>query len=334
MRYNPQPVDIDNIVLAPEQLALADLVAQTVHSLWSKDHFHQGWRYDSVYDSAARTHPNLLPYAQLNERSQQRQRNAALTVFKVLLALGYRIDGGSSATDPETARPMPTHASATQDEALAESPEVTLALNRLKESSEVNLATLISLQRETIKLSPQAPPVYRALGEASLKIGEPLMAYDVLSEGLKQWPNDLRLQQLLSLSLARSGSTDAANTLLTALVQAGHQDEETVGLLARTHKDLWSQAFTPAAAERHLALAAERYQQAYALTGSIWVGINAATMACLMNQLEQARQLARAIKATCLTQLAALTRTGGDAYWLLATLGEAALILKDLTAAE
>ena len=187
------------------------------------------------------------------------------------------------------------------------------------------------------------------------------MAYDILAEGLKHWPSDLRLQQLLALALARSGSTVAANTLLESLVKAGHEDEETIGLLARTHKDLWRESATsnrlsstplvPTTTtpspqiqssssllqhqtQNHLKLAAQRYQQAYDLTGSVWTGINAATMACLMNQMDRAQILARTIRTTCLDQFQHLKSSSGDPYWLLATLGEAALILGEWAEAE
>ncbi|MGF1537019.1 MAG: TRAFs-binding domain-containing protein [Elainellaceae cyanobacterium] len=305
MSHTPQLLNVASISLTPEQLTLAERVAQQAQALWTQE-----------------------------PRPLQGDCAAVKTILKVLLALGYRIESAPNATALVSPSAIATGSTASRDLASAELPDIALALNTLKESSDLNLASLLTLQRQTIKLRPQSPSIYRALGEAILQIGEPLMAYDVLAEGLKPWPNDLRLQQLLALALARSGSTVAANTLLTCLVEHGHQDEETVGLLARTHKDLWTQALAPEEAARHLRLAAQRYQQAYDLTGSIWVGINAATMACLMNHLERAQELAQVIKQSCLDQLAALDQGCGDPYWLLATLGEAALILKDWAAAE
>lgn len=320
MSYTPQPIDISHIILTAEQLKLAEQIARNVHAVWSQDQLNEGWIYGKNYDPTAHTHPNLAPYGQLSARSQQHQQAAIHTVLKVALALGFRIDELASSTSQPTA--------------IAESPDITFILETLKESSELNLTTLLTLQQETIKLRPRTPEIYRALGESILQLGEPLMAYDVLAEGLKHWSGDLRLQQLLALALARSGSTVAANTLLTQLVDNGHQDEETIGLLARTHKDLWTQANTPALAEKHLRLATQRYCQAYNLTGSTWAGINAATMACLMNQVDQAELLAEDIQEKCLAQLHSSVHPTTDPYWLLATLGEAALILGEWAAAE
>jgi hypothetical protein len=80
------------------------------------------------------------------------------------------------------------------------------------------------------------------MGRRILKLGEPLLAYDILTEGLKTDPADVTLRQLLALALARSGATQRSNSILTQLRAEGHRDEETLGILARTHKDLWSHA--------------------------------------------------------------------------------------------
>ena len=178
------------------------------------------------------------------------------------------------------------------------------------------------------------PDIYRALGDYILQLGEPLIAYDVLVEGLQRWPDDVRLQQLLALALARSGVTLRANSLLLQLLESGHADEETLGLLARTHKDLWAQATTPEERFRQLSLAAERYEQAYQLNDSYWTGINAATMTMLLGKEDRAGAIAREVRDRCLQQLQPQSRRSSDEYWLLATLGEAALILREWSEAE
>ena len=65
------------------------------------------------------------------------------------------------------------------------------------------------------------PEIYRALGDRVLAQGEPLLAYDVIREGLGQWPNDIRLRQLQGLALARSGATERANAVLQKLHAEG-----------------------------------------------------------------------------------------------------------------
>ena len=77
-----------------------------------------------------------------------------------------------------------------------------------------------------------------AEAEKLLAMGEPLLAYNVLETALSDCPTNLRLRQLKGLSLARSGALERANVVLSELRHEGHNDGETLGLLARTHKDL------------------------------------------------------------------------------------------------
>ncbi len=174
---------------------------------------------------------------------------------------------------------------------------------------------------------------FQQMAATSLQQGAPLVAYDAVAEGLRQFPGDTRLRQLLALSLARSGASRQANHQLRALVDQGHADEETVGMLARTHKDLWAQTREPDTRRRHLESAFHWYLDAHVRSGGYWSGINAATVALLMGKLEESRALARRVRDHCLERRIAHPGSA-DAYWLLATLGEAALLLHDLPAAE
>ena len=88
-----------------------------------------------------------------------------------------------------------------------------------------------------------------------LRQGEPLLAYNAVQEGLALWPQNLRLRQLKGLATARSGDTERANKLLRELADAGHADAETLGILARTHKDLALRASDAAGRGKHLAAA-------------------------------------------------------------------------------
>ena len=167
--------------------------------------------------------------------------------------------------------------------------------------------------------------------EKFLRQGEPLLAYDVVSEGLAKCPGDVRLRQLQGLALARSGATERANTILEELRSAGQTDEETLGMLGRTYKDLASNARSTPERAQLWARAGEIYTQAYECSGGYWSGINAATMHLLIGETEHAQELAGKVRAQCLKEVEDPT---GDSYWELAALGEAALILRDWTEAE
>ena len=78
-----------------------------------------------------------------------------------------------------------------------------------------DLAQLMSIWRARDKTQwSQSPDSYRLLAEKILRQGEPLLAYDVVSEALAKWPDDVRLRQLQGLALARSGATERANAIL------------------------------------------------------------------------------------------------------------------------
>lgn len=173
------------------------------------------------------------------------------------------------------------------------------------------------------------PALFRTLGTRALKLGEPIFAYDVVSEGLQAWPADVRLRQLQAHALSRSGARTRAAALLTELVAEGHSDEETLGMLARTYKDFWLQATDDETRTHQLRLARDAYLTAYELSGGYWTAINAATLSLVLDDTARAQTLAQEVRAACLAELASGQSSYDDRYWPLATLGEAALILNE-----
>jgi class 3 adenylate cyclase len=172
---------------------------------------------------------------------------------------------------------------------------------------------------------------YRQRGQALLDGSATLLAYDTLADGLQRFPDDVRLRQLMALALARSGATRLARQALDRLIREGHRDEETLGLMGRTHKDLSAEADDPEDRRLHLAAAFACYRDAYQTSAGIWSGINAATTALLLGDRSEAASLARLVHDECLRMNASGAH---DDYWTLATLGEAALILGRQAEAE
>jgi class 3 adenylate cyclase/tetratricopeptide (TPR) repeat protein len=204
--------------------------------------------------------------------------------------------------------------------------EITRLLRQLQAKNGLNLAFLQAVWRtHDPNAWAQSPNIYRRFGQKVLQSGEPLLAYDALTEGLKRFPEDVVLRQLMGLSLARSGASDAANALLATLYREGHDDEETLGLLARTHKDLAAQADSPAERQRHLRKAHRLYSKAYRNWGGYWTGINAATLACVLAEKNRAARLAAEVETQCRRKLRGLNANSAERYWVLSTLGEAAL---------
>ena len=173
-----------------------------------------------------------------------------------------------------------------------------------------------------------------AAAQRDLERGEPLSAYNEAQAGLAQWPGNVRLRQLQALALARSGDTPRANALLEDLAREGLADAETLGMLARTHKDLALDG-EPASRRGHLEEACALYRRAHDnaiaagdAPGAWYAGINAATLALLRGDLAGARALASSVRDLCEG-----ARGPDPDYWREATLGEAALILGDHDAA-
>jgi class 3 adenylate cyclase/tetratricopeptide (TPR) repeat protein len=187
--------------------------------------------------------------------------------------------------------------------------------------------TLASLLQTWRARDPQAwaadPENFRDLGARILKLGEPLVAYDIVAEGAKLFPENVQLRQLLGLALARSGASETANAVLHALYKEGHRDEETLGLLARTYKDLgnFQRAF-------------EFYSTAYQSSRGYYSGINAATSALMLGKRPEAEVIAREVLAQCRRRIDETSSGAPDRYWLLSTLGEASLLLQEWDEAE
>jgi class 3 adenylate cyclase len=207
-------------------------------------------------------------------------------------------------------------------------------LRRLQSGNGLDLAALFAMwQGRNLDQWSHSPQGYELLGNRLLSVGEPLMAYDVTNEGLQYWPLDIRLRQLEALALARSGATQPAQDILRSLYDAGHTDEETLGLLARTYKDLYFATKAPGARLIALRSAADLYAEAYQRHGGYWSGVNAATLGMLLGERERALSIARAVREECLQLLDKLP-DGEDPYWLVATLGEANIVLEEWAQAE
>ncbi len=324
MSKDPKPIDTSGIHLDQQFLELRENLAKHAHAAWARQRSKDGWRLGPHRDDARKEHPSLIPYEELSESEKLYHRNAALETLKAILALGYRIEGPGSAFAHGRSQP----GASMEPDALSQS------------MAGLELRDLLEIWRSH---NPEewahSSRRYISLGDRFIRLGEPLIAYDVLSEGLSNDQGILdedkvRMRQLQALSLARSGAAQQANQMLRKLRAEQHLDEETLGMLARTHKDMASQATDPRERNRQLKLAFEAYSEGYNLTGGYWTGINAATLSLVLGEKDRATALATQVRAQCLNELEKLKNRGDDTYWVVATLGEAALVMGDFSQAE
>jgi class 3 adenylate cyclase/tetratricopeptide (TPR) repeat protein len=321
--YKPGPIDTMRVALSPEIAQWSEMLAKNAHENWARLRIADGWHYGPHRDDQQKDHPNLVPYEQLPESEKRYDRQTAMESIKALLAMGFTMQA-----------PAGTRISS-EGISLASERELASVLQLVRDCSQPDLAVLHGLWRAHDPEGWSAnPEPYRLLGERMLKLGEPLVAYDVVAEGMKSFPQDLRLHQLLALALARSGAVGPANSVLEHLYRNGHRDEETIGLLARTHKDLAREEEDVSKASQHLRRAYEFYTQGYEKSGGYWSGINAATLALLLGERDRAAALARQVREQGRQRLRGVAEADGERYWLVSTLGEAALLLGDWTEAE
>jgi len=91
MRYQPAPIDVSSITLSPELLGLTERLAENSHDLWAAQRLAQGWTLGPQRDDAQKTHPCLVPYAELPDSEKEYDRIAAMGTLKAMLKLGYHI---------------------------------------------------------------------------------------------------------------------------------------------------------------------------------------------------------------------------------------------------
>lgn len=91
MPYQPTPIPTAGIELPPALVALTERLAENAHDLWARQRLDDGWTHGPQRDDRAKTHPCLVPYADLPDSEKAYDRAAALGTLKAILALGYTI---------------------------------------------------------------------------------------------------------------------------------------------------------------------------------------------------------------------------------------------------
>jgi RyR domain-containing protein len=95
--YVPRPLNVDHVTLGKDLETLAERLAEHVHDVWAQARLAEGWTYGPRRDDAAKTHPGLVPYADLSEGEKAYDRRSALGTLRAIVALGYRLEPPQSA---------------------------------------------------------------------------------------------------------------------------------------------------------------------------------------------------------------------------------------------
>lgn len=95
--YTPQPIDTSDVVLPEDLKALAEDIARNVHEVWSAGRIKDGWTFGVERNDTQKKHPCLVPYEELAEAEKEYDRNTSQETLKLILKLGFKIIGPSSA---------------------------------------------------------------------------------------------------------------------------------------------------------------------------------------------------------------------------------------------
>jgi tetratricopeptide (TPR) repeat protein/WD40 repeat protein len=182
----------------------------------------------------------------------------------------------------------------------------------------------------------------RTAADALQRLNRPRYALSVIEQARKLDPDDIKARQIEGIALGRARRYAEARETLRRLAEE-RKDGETLGLLARTWKDEWTQIWTahpqrkldPIAAARDSAAtlqsAASAYVEAFrAAPGDYYPGINALTLGRLWEHVNTGRgsrlPLALIAAGVGWSAATAVERRDKDLYWALATRAELALI--------
>lgn len=92
--YVPAPISTRGITLPVELDTLIEKLAENNHDHWARQRIEDGWTYGSRRDDDLKTHPDLVPYADVPESEKEYDRISVVETLKVILSLGYQIVPG------------------------------------------------------------------------------------------------------------------------------------------------------------------------------------------------------------------------------------------------
>jgi tetratricopeptide (TPR) repeat protein len=191
---------------------------------------------------------------------------------------------------------------------------------------------------EYVHVWREGPDLARRFARLLLKQGHPTLALEVAARGLdeKAYPNDHELLYCRALALVNSGNPTRADRFVRELIALGDLplaiQSDALSLAGRIRKDLAARSADRSICANRLRDAFGFYEKAFELSEDTFPGINAATLALLAGEVARSRTIAAKVRDGVLAEL---DKPGKDRdYWLLATLGEAYLLLGDDTAAR
>ena len=201
----------------------------------------------------------------------------------------------------------------------------------------VNMNQLVILWRGRNPYTfAQNPDLYHCIAERSLRLGEPLLACDMIREG-RSVQDHRELKMLHLRALTQSGAFHSALALIEELGADQGGTNELMHLKGKLHKYMGFSCVDKDRAKIYLERALDFYRQAYTLARHSkhkdrvsHAAINIATLSLLIGDRTAAlRQVNEIIRDVEINQ----PGEAGENFWRLAVLGESYTIIGDLATA-
>lgn len=158
-----------------------------------------------------------------------------------------------------------------------------------------------------------------------ISIGQPNEALDILARLDQEFPDSLAAKQLRGLALRRTKRYQEAVEVMSELTESGHQDAETLGILAAALDG----RFQETGKALFLRRSRELYRTAFqADKTSYYTGINAAAKSLFLGEPDEAARIAALVEP-----LVKGANDGKD-FWAGCTLAEIFLLQRKLPDAE
>ncbi|MBF0556538.1 MAG: DUF4071 domain-containing protein [Nitrospirae bacterium] len=327
--YTPKPIDCEIINLPAYIEQAIELLAKNAHDIWAQKRIEEGWSLGPRNDKL-KQNPCLVPYDELPESEKEYDRNAVTTTVKALIGLGYKIEKSDNEQTPEPERGL--------------SAEDIYVNELLKSDSLDSVQKLISFCYEGSKENRKgwSAGMYSGFGKKVLSKGDPFLAYDIVTEGIKRhFANDItyeseehrQLIQQQALALQRLNKLEEAKDVLLQMYEnsgvscRSRVDNETAGILGGIFKRLW-QKYND---KEYLEKAKDVYLEGFRCSNETdyYTGINVACLALYSGNLDQKNAYASKTISICAQKLESggYGEDVGEKYWVLVSQAEAYLLL-------
>jgi tetratricopeptide (TPR) repeat protein len=180
-----------------------------------------------------------------------------------------------------------------------------------------NALTLLQIGTSTTPGVLACPAPILTAAQGLIRLGKNDEAREVLRHALVYFPKSIRARQLEGLALRRLQRFQDAIDVLSELKVAGHQDPETIGMLAAAWDGLYQQSNK----KLHLRQSRELYRSAFQTDPKdYYTGINAASKSLFLGEADEAARLAN--------EVLPLVQSAGDGedMWAACTLAEVYLL--------